>query len=704
MNKKKPDESFEAADKELKKDMSFTQLLLLGVSAQIGSGWLFGVLAAAGMAGPAAIISWIIASVLIFLISLTYLEIGAMLPRSGGIVRYTYLTHGSLSGWIIGWAYWISVVAIPALESVAALTYIGGKWPALGLLTKEGGVDMLSWPIGILAGVALMVLFFCLNYFGSKLLAESNKWVTYWKIALPTLTFIFLFFILDGSNFSDFGGFAPLGWSGVFHAIPMTGIVFSLLGFRQALDYGGESKNPGKDVPRATFGSILIPTIIYALLQVAFIGAISWSSMGLDPGSWSLLTSGGWADGPLFHALESANVGIMAAFGVFLLIDAAVSPLATGWGYLGTGSRTGYGLSIHRSIPKIFSKNNKHGIPWVPLVLSAIVGCVFFVPAPSWYKLVGFISSAAVLTYLMGGIGLPILRKTAPKLKRPFVLKGHHFWSLVSFLAAAIVLYWSGFETLTNVFTITLIGLPIYTAYDARIRGWISKTSSVLLSVVFLAALLFISISSGWVLNNEIHEDVLVKKHPALVESVRKMVKEYPKVANEVNENSALFAIAEKNPKVIEHPESDKMLREHPEMMKTIEQHPKIFKMDVLHPIIVKAVFANPDIDTSGLWTFGLYFLSFGVLIVLFFVILRWVSDKEGRKHVDATWWLVFLMLATMLVSCFSYYGPFREISPFVFPISTFIEIGVGIIAYFIGINTGFETEEIKAIVATEGQ
>src|SRR5699024_12631682 len=105
--------SFEAADKGLKKDVSLTQLMLLGVSAQIGSGWLFGVLAAAVMAGPAAILSWLIASVLIFLIALTYLELGSMLPRSGGIVRYTYLTHEQFSGWIIGWAYWVSEVAIP---------------------------------------------------------------------------------------------------------------------------------------------------------------------------------------------------------------------------------------------------------------------------------------------------------------------------------------------------------------------------------------------------------------------------------------------------------------------------------------------------------------------------------------------------------------------------------------------------------------
>lgn len=603
-------ESFESADKGLKKEISFTQLLLLGVSAQIGSGWLFGVLAAAGMAGPAAIVSWLIAAVLIFAISLTYLEIGSMLPRSGGIVRYTYLTHGSLLGWIIGWAYWISVVAIPALEAVATLTYIGGKFPQLHFLMSVNEVDMLSWPNGILAGIGLMMLFFCLNYFGSKLLAETNKWVTIWKIALPALTFIALFFLLDGSNFTLYGGFAPLGIPGILHAIPMTGIIFSLLGFRQALDYGGESRNPQRDVPWATFGSIIIPTIIYTLLQVAFIGALNWGDMGLAPGSWSQLVKGGWADGPLFHALESANVAAIVALGTFLLIDAAVSPLATGWVYLGTGSRTGYGLSVHRSIPKIFSANNKYGIPWLPLILSTIVGCAFFVPAPSWYKLVGFVSSAAVLSYIMGGVGLPVLRKTASKLKRPFRLRGYKFWSPVSFLAAVIILYWSGFQVLTNVFTITLIGLPVYTIYDARKRGWISNAASPIISVVFLALWVYVAVASGWVLNT--------------------------------------------------HPGQD-----------------------------------------PGDWSFTAYYISFVVVILGFFIALWKMSSTEGRQHINATWWLIWLMLGTLLVSFLGFYGPLE--SPVLgFPWGMIVEMAVGVIAYIWGVKSGFETEEIKEIVKQE--
>lgn len=603
---------FEAADKGLKRNVTFTQLLLLGVSAQIGSGWLFGVLAAAGMAGPAAIASWLIASVLIFLISLTYLELGAMLPRSGGIVRYTYLTHGTFSGWIIGWAYWLSVVAIPPIEAVAALTYIGGKWPQLGLLTTVEGVHMLSWPTGIIAGIVLMLLFFCLNFFGSKLLAESNRWVTIWKIALPVATFLFLFYILDASNFSAYGGFAPEGIPSIFHAIPMTGIIFSLLGFRQALDYGGESRNPQRDVPLATFGSILIPTIIYTLLQISFIGALNWADMGLAPGQWGALVTGGWADGPLFHALESANIAILGAFGVLLLIDAAVSPLATGWVYLGTGSRTGYGLSVHRSIPKVFSENNKFGIPWLPLIVSGVVGCVFFVPAPSWYKLVGFISSAAVLTYIMGGVGLPVLRRTAPSLPRPFRLHASGLWSPVSFLAAVIILYWSGFETLTNVFTATFIGLPIFSGYYAWKRGWLSRPASAGLSIVFFVLWLYVAVASGWVLND------------------------------------------------------------------------------------------SPG-QGAGDWSFPAYFASFAVLLVAYCAGLWLLSNAEGRLHVKATWWLIWLTLGSMFVAYFGVYGPLADPVLF-FPWGMVAELAVGIVAYVWAIRVGFASEEIEDIVQTHAR
>lgn len=601
--------SFELSDGGLKRNLSLTQLVLLGVSAQIGSGWLFGVLAAAGVAGPAAILSWIIASVLVFLIALTYLELGAMLPRSGAIVRYTYLTHGSLAGWIIGWAYWLSVVSIPPIEAEATLTYLGGRFPQTHFLQTVDGVQVLSWPSGILTGFGLMFLFFVLNFFGARFLAESNRWVTLWKIALPTLTFIFLFFILKGSNFTSYGGFTPLGVPPIFHAIATTGIIFSLLGFRQALDFGGEVRNPQRNVPLATIGSIAIPAAIYTLLQVAFIGAIDWKSMGLPGGDWSKLVTGGWADGPLFHALDSANIAALAALGTFLLIDAAVSPLATGWVYLGTGARTGYGLGVHRNIPKVFTSNNRFGVPWVPLVVSAVVGCVFFVPAPSWYQLVGFISSAAVLTYIMGGVGLPVLRRTAGELKRPFKLKAFRFWSPVSFLAAVLILYWSGFSTLANVITATFIGLPFFTAYYAWKHGWIGATASISMSVVFFVLWIWVAAAGGWVLTTGTRQ-------------------------------------------------------------------------------------------RSGGWPFPVYFSVFCALVIAFCAVLWLVSNKDGRRSVTANWWLIWLLLASLLVGYLGEYGPLPH--PVLgFPGGMVVEVLVGIVAYLWAIRSGYATDEIKDILAS---
>ncbi|MBB2890991.1 APC family permease [Flexivirga oryzae] len=494
---------FEHADRGLKRSMSLTQLLFLGVSAQIGSGWLFGVLSAAGVAGPAAILAWLIASVLVFLIALAYCEIGAMLPRSGAIVRYTYLTHGSYAGWIIGWAYWLSAVTIPPIEAIAVVTYLGGKWPSMDFLEKKNGVDILSWPNGIVFGVLLMLLFFVLNFYGAKFLSESNKWVTIWKLVLPTATFLGLFLVLDADNFHSYGGFVPKGVAPIFHAIATSGIIFSLLGFRQALDYGGEVKRPQRNVPLATLGSVVIPGVLYTLLQVAFVGALNWKSMGLHPGDWNMLESGKWADGPFFHALDSANMALLGALGTLLIIDAAVSPLGAGWVYLGTATRTGYGLAVHRNIPPAFQSNNKFGVPWVALIVSSVVGCVFFVPAPSWYQLVGFISAAAVLTYMMGGVGLPVMRRTAPSLPRPFRLRQHNFWSGVGFLAAAMILYWAGFSTLVNVFTATFIGLPIFAWYYAWHEEWVPKVPAMVLGVAFFVVWVWLAIEGGWVLTSD---------------------------------------------------------------------------------------------------------------------------------------------------------------------------------------------------------
>ena len=490
---------FEHADTHLRKAMSFQQLLFLSLGTIIGSGWLLASVAAASVAGPAAIFSWIIGGIFILLIALPWAEIAGLIPRTGAIVRYPAITHGSLTAWMMGWAYWFPVG--PAAETIAVLTYLSGRFPQAGLTYTSQGLVLLSWPNGILCGFGFMCLFFVLNYVGIRFLAEWNRWFTWWKIVIPILTFCFLFVAFKSSNLTAHGGFLPSGPGSVFQALSTTGLVFAYLGFRQALEYGGEAKNPQRDIPLATIGGVLIAIVIYTLLQVAFLGALNWHAAGVAPGDWAKLATSTWGKAPLYSALEAANIGALGAFGTVLIIDAAVSPTGTSWLSMGTNTRTFYGLSVTKNFPRIFQRMNRFGIPWVSLVGAFVIGLVFFLPIPSWRVLVSFITSTSVMTLMIAGVGLLALRRFAPTMHRPFTLPTPWLLAPLSFLAALLLMYWAGFATLVNVFAAIFIGLPIYGAYFSWRMGYVRAPVGAAISIVFLVTWVWINHMGGWALS-----------------------------------------------------------------------------------------------------------------------------------------------------------------------------------------------------------
>ena len=491
---------FEASDRELRQSMSLQQLLFLAIGGIIGSGWLFAVLAADSIAGPAAIVSWIVGGILVLLIALAWAEISGMIPRTGAIVRYPALTHGAYIGFILGWAYAVAVVAEAALEAEAVVTYLASRFTDAGLTATESGVTLLAWPNGIVFALVLMLIFFVVNWVGIRWLAEVNRWVTWWKLIIPTLTFLLLFLAFKGSNFTAYGGFAPLGTSSIFVAVASGGIVFAYTGFRQALEYGGEVRNPQRDIPLATILALVITMVIYIFLQIAFTGALDFGKAGAKVGDWAALASSAWSSGPFYSELNATGIGLLGAFSVLLLIDAAISPGATGWIYMGTGTRSIYGMSVHRWFPRAFQIMNRFGIPWVALAASLVVGCLFFAPLPSWYTLVGFVTSATVVSYIMGPLGLPVLRRTAPGMSRPFRLPATGLMAPLGFLAALMILYWSGFHTLINVYAAIFVGLGIFVWYFMPAEGWLRRDVGTVLGIVFIVVWVVINMLGGWVL------------------------------------------------------------------------------------------------------------------------------------------------------------------------------------------------------------
>ncbi len=494
-----PVASYEATDLKLRKTMGLTQLTALSLGAIIGSGWLFAVLSADSTAGPASLFSWLIGGVCVLFIAFTYMEISGMLPRSGALSRYPQLTHGGYTGMLLGWAYLLSAATVPTIEAEASVTYLNAKFPTLGLISPNSTI--LSWPKGIMLGYGFMLVFFLLNFLGIRFLSEVNRWVVLWKLVIPTLTFIFVFAAFRGSNYgSAVGGIAPMGASPIFEAVATTGIVFSFLGFRQALEYAGEARRPQRDVPRATILSVLIAVVLYTLLQIAFTGAIRWGNIGIKVGNWSGLSTSSWASGPFYRELHAAGLGFLAAFAALLIWDAVISPAGTGFVYMGTGTRTFYGLSVQRLFPPGLQVMSRFGIPWASLLAAVFVGGLFFVRQPSWYGLVGFITSTTVLTYIMGGAGVMSLRRLAPNWRRPVRLPYPWLLSALSFVAATEVVYWSTFNTLVEVMTFVFISIVLYLMYYAPAKGFLAPSQGLTLGLVFMAAWVWIAAKGGWVL------------------------------------------------------------------------------------------------------------------------------------------------------------------------------------------------------------
>src|SRR5919205_712026 len=128
---------YEASDAHLKQQISLVGLIALAVSVQVGSGWLLATLAAASIAGPASILTWVLGAVFFGVIGVTWMELCAMLPRFCAGVRYPRLTHGAFLSWFNGWGYNIAALALPVIEVQAVLTYLSGNWPELGFLEER---------------------------------------------------------------------------------------------------------------------------------------------------------------------------------------------------------------------------------------------------------------------------------------------------------------------------------------------------------------------------------------------------------------------------------------------------------------------------------------------------------------------------------------------------------------------------------------
>ncbi|HBO3329443.1 TPA: APC family permease [Pseudomonas aeruginosa] len=437
-------------------------LMLTGLGSIIGSGWLFGAWHASAIAGPAAILAWIIGAVVVLAIALTYAEMGAMFPESGGMVRYARYSHGSLVGFMAAWANWISIVSVIPIEAIASIQYMA-SWPYPWAQAMVANGELTTH--GLWASAALVLVYFGLNYWGVKLFVKTNSAITIFKLVVPALTGVSL--IWASFHTENFGGgtsasFAPYGWSAVFTAVAASGIVFSFNGFQSPVSLAGEARNPSRSIPFALIGSVIIALVIYVLLQVAFIGAVSPESIAAG---WHSLNF----DSPLAQLALALNLNWLA---VVLYLDAFVSPSGTGSIYTATTARMIYAMERNNTLPKVFGKLHPiYGVPRSAMWFNLAVSFVFLFFFRGWGTLAAVISVAVIISFLTGPISLMSLRTSAPDVHRPLRLKGMQYVAPFAFVCASLVLYWARWPLTGQVILLVIGALPIFFYYQAK-QGW----------------------------------------------------------------------------------------------------------------------------------------------------------------------------------------------------------------------------------------
>lgn len=337
---------------KLRREVGLVPLFMVSAGSVIGSGWLLGTLNASEVAGPAAIVSWIIGAILLIGIALVYAELGSTYPIAGGTARFTWIHAGTLGGFFCGTFSYLQAVAIAPIEVEASIGYMNAKWWH-GL---ENSQSLLTGK-GLVVGVAAMFLFTALNLLGVRWMAEGNTVAMVWKILVPAATVILIItHAFHSSNFTAGGGFMPYGIKGVFVALPL-GVIFALEGFEQAAQLAGEARNPKRDIPLAVVGSMLMGAALYIALQICFIGALNPHNV---LHGWASPFGNAGAFGPYYTLATSVGLGWL---GVVLIIDALISPGGTGLVYLATTSRLSYSLARVRFLPPVFSGIDRGASP-----------------------------------------------------------------------------------------------------------------------------------------------------------------------------------------------------------------------------------------------------------------------------------------------------------------------------------------------------
>lgn len=379
---------------ELKRDLGLWGAASIGIGAIIGTGIFVLLGVAAGLAGPAVIFSFMIAGFTALLTGLSSAELSSFITETGGSYIYTTKAFGRLPGFIIGWLvsfdYIVGCSAV-SIGFASYFTYFLHLPPIQSIIVTIATV----WPI------ILMLL----NLRGIKEASGTNNGLVALKIsALILFVLVGAVYIFYHPNLSNYLPFFPNGINGIFSGAAI--IFFAFIGFNTVTMAAEEVKDPQKNVPRAVLLSFAICTIIYIAVALIAVGLLNWQILGMS-------------SDPVETALTVATNNI------FILDFVAISALfATTSVILSSmigGSRALFSMSRHKSLPLLFSKISKNGVPLFAVLITGIsISLIIIVSSGNLSSLASIFNFGTLVTFIFINLSLIELRRSMPRVKRRF--------------------------------------------------------------------------------------------------------------------------------------------------------------------------------------------------------------------------------------------------------------------------------------------
>ncbi|QNS03610.1 amino acid permease [Streptomyces xanthii] len=434
----------------LKRTMGLFQLVCFGVGAIVGTGIFVGLSDTVAEAGPAVIVSFVLAAITCVFTAFSFAELGGAIPVSGSSYSFAYAALGERVAFLVGWCllleYGISVSAVAVgwsqylnelLDSV-----FGVQLPtALSAGPADGGVINLPAVVVMAMAAALLVR-------GIRESARATAFMAVLKIGILLAFCAIAFSAFQEGNLTPF---LKEGAGGITSGASLA--FFSYIGFDAVTTAGEEVKNPRRNIPLAIMICIGLVTLLYCAVAVAAIGALGADAVGDKPAALSLVVD---------QVTDSTVGGGIVAFGAVVAIASVV--LAVMYGQ----TRILMSMSRDGLIPRVFERVSPKTS--TPVRGTLIVASVFAVPAAfsSLDVVVNLTTIGTLATMVVVNIAVVALRRSRPDLKRSFRVPLYPLSPVLGVGFCMYLIWGTGWTTWVQFAVFLVVGALVYAFYGRR--------------------------------------------------------------------------------------------------------------------------------------------------------------------------------------------------------------------------------------------